>query len=206
MNHSRCILLLQVVTTLAFGQAVPKRSQATAPNQPEVLVRSLYTEVVARHPIGISRGADMKIFAPYLSKALLHRIDVAIACAADYDRQYPDPNSKPPFAWLEAGLFSGDDEQAEPRAFEIERTRSEDDGSFRVYMRLTWGAPPEKPLNWSVAAVVVREDNRFVLDDVIYLKDQNREVEARLSQYLSAGCDGTHWVGYPMPTSVLRRR
>jgi hypothetical protein len=196
MNLLRSILLLQFATTLALGQSAPEGKPASLPNQPEALVRSLYKEVVARHPIGIPRDADMKIFAPYLSKALLHRIDIAHACAADYDRQYPDPNLKPPFAWLEAGLFSGDDEQAEPRAFEIERTQSEDDGSARVYMRLTWGPPPEKPLTWPVAAVVVREDNRFVLDDVIYLKDQNREAEARLSQYLSAGCDGTHWVGY----------
>lgn len=42
----------------------------------------------------------MKVFAPYLSKALLHRIDIAVAGAADYDRQYPDPNLKPPFAGL----------------------------------------------------------------------------------------------------------
>lgn len=100
---------------------------------------------MARHPIGIPEGADMKIFAPYLSKALLHRIDVAVACAANYDRQYPDPNSKPPFAWLEAGLFSGDDEQASPHAFHIERTQAENDGSFRVDVRLTGGGGARAP-------------------------------------------------------------
>lgn len=196
MNLLRFFLLLQFATTLALGQSAPEARPASLPDQPEALVRNLYTEVVARHPIGIPRDADMKIFGPYLSKALLHRIDVAHACAADYDRQYPDPNLKPPFAWLEAGLFSGDDEQAEPRAFQIERTQSEGDGSFRVYVKLTWGAPPEKPSTWQVAAVVVREDDHFVLDDVIYLKDKNREAEGRLSEYLSAGCDGPRWVGY----------
>ena len=196
MNLLRSILLLQFATTLALGRATPQEKPASLPDQPEALVQSLYTEVVARHPIGIPRDADMKIFAPYLSKALLHRIDVAHACAADYDRQYPDPNLKPPFAWLEAGLFSGDDEQAEPRSFQIERTQSEADGSFRVYVRLTWGTPPEKPLIWRVAAVVVQEDGHFVLDDVVYLKDENRQVDGRLSEYLSAGCDGAHWVGY----------
>jgi len=196
MNLLRSILLLQFATALALGQSAPQGKPATLPNQLEGLIRSLYTEVVAHHPIGIPRGTDMKIFAPYLSEALLHRIDVAHACAADYDRQFPDPNLKPPFAWLEGGLFSGDDEQAEPWAFQIERTQSEGDGSFRVYVRLTRGTPPEKPSTWRVAAVVVREGNHFVLDDVIYLKDQNRKAEARLSQYLSAGCDGPHWVGH----------
>jgi hypothetical protein len=196
MNLLRSILLLQFAATLALGLPAPQGKSASLPNQPEALVQSLYTEVVARHPIGIPRDADMKIFSPYLSKALLHRIDVAVACAADYDRQYPNPNLKPPFAWLEAGLFSGDDEQAEPRAFQIERTQSEGDGSFRVYVRLTWGTPPEKPLIWQVAAVVVQEEGHFAVDDVIYLKDENRPVESRLSEYLSKGCDGPRWVGY----------
>ncbi len=138
----------------------------------------------------------MKIFAPYLSKALLHRIDVTIACAADYDRQYPDPNLKPTFAWLEAGLFSGGDERTEPRAFHIERTQSEKDGSFRVYVRLTWGEPPELPEIWHVAAIVVRENDHFVVDDVIYLKDERQKVDSRLTQSLSAGCDGPRWVGF----------
>ena len=167
-------------------------------------MRGLYTEVVAHRPIGIPGDADMKILLPYLSKAQLHRIDVAVACAADYDRQYPDPTLKPPFAWLEAGLFSGDDEQAEPRAFHIERPKSEKDGSFRVYVRPTWGIPPEKPLVWRVAAVVAHEDDNLVVDDVIYQKDQNRDADARLSAYLSPGCDGPRWVGYGNQQSGLK--
>ena len=44
----------------------------------------------------------MKIFAPYLSKTLLHRIDLAHACSRDWNRQHPDPNVKPEVAWFEA--------------------------------------------------------------------------------------------------------
>jgi hypothetical protein len=51
------------------------------------------------------------------------------------------------------------------------------------------------PLVWHAAAIVVRESDHFVLDDVIYLKDENRDIESRLSEYLSAGCDGPRWVG-----------
>jgi len=131
-------------------------------------------------------------FAPYLSEALLHRIDLAVSCSADEARQHPDPHQKPEIAWLEVGLFSGDDEQASPRTFRIESSKPQKDGSFRVYVRLTWGL---RPLVWRVAAIVVRENNHFVVDDVIYLKDQNRDVESRLSEYLSSGCDGPRWVG-----------
>jgi hypothetical protein len=141
------------------------------------MVRNLYREVVARHPVGIPGDADMKIFAPYLSKALLHRIDLAIACSEDWDRQQPDLNLKPEIAWLESGLFSGDHERTSPRTYEIERTQQERDGSFRVYVRLTWG-PSASPWIWHVAAIVVRENGHFVIDDVIYLKDKDRTLSS----------------------------
>ncbi|HUD67682.1 MAG TPA: hypothetical protein VMQ17_24080 [Candidatus Sulfotelmatobacter sp.] len=145
MTPLGCVILPQFATTFALSQVGQRSEPLTrALKQPEAVVRCLYSEVVARHPIGIPEGADMKVFAPYLSKALLHRIDIAVACAADYDRQYPDPNLKPPFAWLEAGLFSGDDEQASPQGFDIERTQSEKDGCFRVCVRLTRGRPSER--------------------------------------------------------------
>src|SRR5437867_2618501 len=128
MNLLRFLLLLQLTTPLALGQAAGNSKPASLPNQPEALVRSLYTEVVARHPLGSPGGANIKAFAPYLSKALLHRIDINVASQNDWDRQNPDPNSKPPF--LEFGLFSGDDLRAEPQAFHIERVQAEKDGSI----------------------------------------------------------------------------
>ena len=94
-----------------------------AERPPDVVVRDLYREVVARHPLGISVGGDLKVFAPYLSKALLHRIDIANACMRDWDRQNPDPNSKPP--GLEDGLFTGDDREQSQALSHIEKTRAE---------------------------------------------------------------------------------
>ena len=195
MTLLQCMFLLQFATALAVGQVARQTEPASVPKQAEAMVRGLYREVVARHPVGIPADSDMKIFAPYLSKALLHRIDLAIACSKDEARQQPDPHLKPAIAWLEAGLFSGDDEQASPRTFHIEGAQPQKDGSFRVTVRLTWGAPAS-PWIWRVAPIVVRENDRFVVDDVIYLKDENRDVDSRLSEYLSAGCDGPRWVGH----------
>jgi len=137
----------------------------------------------------------MKIFAPYLSKALLHKIDLSVACGRDWYRQHTDPIVKPEIAWLESGLFSGQDERTEPNAFLIESEQPEKDGSIRVHVKLTAGAPPNTPWIWHVAAGVRRENGRFVIDDVIYLKDKSNPVDSRLSGVLSAGCDGIHWVG-----------
>jgi hypothetical protein len=179
----------------------------TPPNEPEVLVQSLYRQVVARAPVGLLHGEDRKIFDPYLSKSLLHRIELAHSCEKDWYRQNPDSEKplsssnravgilKPPFAWLEAGLFSGGDEKTSPGSFQIESTQAEKNGSFRVVVRLTYRAS-DGPGFWRVAAIVIRENDHFVVDDVIYLKDVNQHVEWRLSQRLSSGCNGSHWVGY----------
>jgi len=194
MKHLRCTLFLQLVTTLAFGQSAAPGKPSNPTDQPEALVRSIYTEVVARHPLGIPGGASFKVFAPYLSKALISKIYINIACQDDWDRQNPDPHSKPPF--LEIGLFSGDNLRAEPQAFHIERVQAEKDGSIRVYVKLTHDEAGESPWNWHVAAILVRENSHFVVEDVIYLKDNPQDVDVRLSEYLSQGCDGPRWVGY----------
>jgi hypothetical protein len=195
MNLLRFLLLLQITTPLAFGQAAHQTEPASPANRPEALVRSLYTQVVARHPIGVPEGEDMKFFAPYLSKVLLHRMDLAIACVNDWYRQNPEPHLKPELGWLELGPFSGDNERASPQTYLIERTQSEKDGSFRVYVRLTRAYPEGRPSIWRIAAIVIRENGHFVVDDVIYLKDEDYD-EGRLSEGLSAGCDGPRWVGF----------
>jgi hypothetical protein len=164
------------------------------PNEPEAFVRSLYEQVVARHPIGIPNGADWKVFALYLDKALLHKIDLGLACGDDFYRQHPDPNLKPAIGWLELGTFSGGDEELELRTFEIERAESQGDGSFRVDVTLTWGYPPESPWTSRVAIAGVRENGHLAVDDVIYFGDTSSE-DGRLSEALSVGCDGPHWVG-----------
>lgn len=205
------ILLLQFPTTLGIGQGSHPGKASGLPNRPVALVRSLYQQVVVRHPSGIPQGKDMKIFAPYMSKRLLHRIDLFLACAADWNRQYENPDEplKAPFGVPESGLFSGEDERTEPLYFHIEREESEKDGSVRVYVKLTWNDLPRFPdwEVWDVAAVVIHEDGHSVVDDVIYLKDKDRpdETDWRLSQSLSQGCDGPRWVGEGRQEPPARR-
>jgi len=103
---------------------------------------------------------------------------------------------KPEMAWFEAGLFSGQDERTGPQTFQIEKTELEKTGSFRVYVKLTGGLPPEKPWIWQVAAIVVPQNGRFAVDDVIFLKYVDWIPEYRLSELLGIGCKGPRWVGY----------
>ena len=94
MNLLQCVVLLQVAAVMALGQSAQPSKLPSPFTQPEALVRSLYTEVVARHPHDIPADAEMKIFAPYLSQGLLHKIDLAKTCSADWDRQNPEPRLK----------------------------------------------------------------------------------------------------------------
>jgi hypothetical protein len=207
MKCFRCIVIIQFVTAVALGQSAQQRKATSSPERPDALVQSLYQEVVARAPVGIPSGADLKILTPYLSMALQHRIALARACGNDWLSLHKNLSVKPPFAWLEAGLFSGQDERTGPKAFAIERTESENDGSSHVYVTLKWWetsdnnadrwhVTPNRPVIWRVAAIVVRENKHFALDDVIYLKDKDHNNELRLSELLTKGCDGSHWVGY----------
>lgn len=195
MTLLRFVILLQLITALALGQLTFSDEAPGVPKQAETVVRRLYTEVMARHPVGVPRGADMKAVAPYLSKSLLRRIELALACENDYYRQHQNTKEKPPIEWLEFGLFTGGNEKVSPSAFDVERTEPEKDGSFRLHLRLTWG-PPSKPWIWRVVAIVVQEDGHSVVDDVIFPKDQNSgDVESRLSETLASGCNGPRWVG-----------
>ena len=52
-------------------------------------------------------------------------------------RVHPKNDEKAPSTWFEFGLFSGPDDRGHPYAFQIDKTESEEDGSFRAYVRLT---------------------------------------------------------------------
>ncbi len=195
MNLKLFILLFQLIAPLTLVPAAQQSQPASLPKQPRALVRSLYQQVVARHPIGIPKGADMKAFAPYLSDTVLHRIDLATACGADWYRQNPNPELKPAFGWLEFGLFSGDDEEVTPSSFVVERAQTEKDGSIRVYVKLTYEEPGERPWTWRVAPIVLRKNDHYVVDDVLFLKEGGYSAETRLSEVLSEGCAGPRWVG-----------
>ena len=165
------------------------------PSDPAALAQGLNRQVVARHPLDIPSGEDWKVFAPYLGKTLMKKIDVYGACMADQEQRFGAPDRKPT-GLIEFGIFSGGNEEADPRSFRIERAEQRKDGSARVYVRFRWEEPPEKPDFWRVADVFIQEDGRYLLDDVIFLGHKNDPEDVRLSKLLAEGCDGRRWVGY----------
>jgi hypothetical protein len=202
MSYLMRSLLLQLFVISVFGQVAGKGQTGHSTSRPAAVVQSLYRQVIARQPLGIPTGANWKVFAPYLSKELRHAIELARSCADDWSRQNQSRTmgknqlpAKAPIAWSELGLFSGAEELSEPSSFKIQRTESNQDGSFRVYVKLTEAPPNDKPWSWDIAVKVKTEAKRPVIDDIIYLKGNDVRTEYRLSEILTEGCNGAHWVG-----------
>lgn len=195
MTIVRWVAFLLFAASLGRDQA-PQKRETNFSSQAEIPVQTLYQQLVSQPIGGIPTPKRMKLISPYLSTSLLHSIAQARACGADWFRLHPRNEVKAPLAWLEFGLFSGANDRSGPSKFQIEKMESENDGSFRAYVRLTEGTPPEKPWTWRVADIVTTEGGRYVIDDVIFLKDKDTESESRLSEVLKVGCDGSRWVGF----------
>ena len=180
------VCLVPLLTVSAWGQAAPQGTPSALPDQPDAVVDSFYKMVVARHPLGIP---DLDVFRPYLSKNLLHGLDLTKACLEDWRRENPDPKLKPPVSLADYAIFSGGNKDADAKSFRIERTESDPDGSYRVHVKLIWEDTSNR-LTWRVAAVVVRENGRPVVDDVLYLKGNDQDIDLRLSELLVLGCKG----------------
>lgn len=190
------VLLLLLVSCL-----VP--ADGTADPSPDSVVRGLYRQIVARKPLGIPKLADRAALSPFLSKELLRKLDEAQACEDDYLRQHGGEGGKPAFLWLESGIFSGSNERGLPAAAVVERTERQKDGSFYVNVRLTYKESsetygktpnPANTFHWHVAAMVISEGGKFVVNDILFFKDNSNTIDARMSDSFQ-GCDGSRWVG-----------
>lgn len=206
LNVITCFWLI-----LAAAQHGAAQSRTAAKNdRPEDVVHRLYRQVIRRQPLGLPTGLFKKSIWPLISKRLIHQLETAQLCGLDearqlqqeeetQRRQHPDQARhiflKPEVAWLEFGLFSGGNEEASPPTATVEKAVPQPDGSYQVLTKLTF-----KPLSATyrrfIAAIVTLEGGNYVVDDVVFFRENSTHVELRLSDLLSEGCDGPKWVGY----------
>jgi hypothetical protein len=218
--------MLIASAALAFTTAARCFSQPTVPTaqqEVETVVTKLYKQIVLRKPLGLPGGKKLEAIWPFLSRDLIERIRVSGECAKDYFRQHPDPDPKgpnalmilkPPFAWMETGLFSGGNERADPLWFGVHRIIRQNDGSYEVHVKLKqWEEFDKYPRprgsqyddTWEVTVFVVRDGNHYAVNDVFYprvyadhsVPHYPTVEETRLSQLLDSGCQDGKWVGYP---------
>lgn len=195
MNQLIRLLWLQLFVILVFGQVVAEAQSDRVTSQVGAVVQSLYRQVIARHPLGIPSGENWKVFSPFLSRDLIHRISAARSCQNEWVRQNQGKMIKGPFASGETGFFSGFQELSEPSSFQIQKTEANQDGSFRVYVHLTEAPPNDEAWSWDVVVQVKMQEKRSVIDDVVFLKGDGVPAEYRLSELLTEGCNGLHWNG-----------
>lgn len=168
-------------------------------------VWKLYEEIVAHHPIGIPEGREEAAILPLLSKRLTEQLQTAQACEKDYYRRHPAIDGAPKLAWLKSGLFSGDGERTSPIYALPERKEPQKDGSFLVYVYLVheyrglgnayFHFNGHKAQGWEVAATVVSENGRFVVDDVRIFDSDSTDGPSYLLSDAFVGCAGPHWIG-----------
>ncbi len=193
MNPILKVALPSLLAALALMATAQRTKHVMPPSRPESTVRSLYREVQRLAPSGLLGDKDMRIFAPYLSESLRRKIRLAQACGEDWNRQNHGQMIKAPFAWSEFGIFSGANERTSPATFHIESIHKTRDGSFQVVVGFTY-RPGDGPGSWNVTDHVILENGRFVLDDVLFSKDDSGE-SSTLTGILSEGCEGPRWVG-----------
>jgi hypothetical protein len=193
---------LSVMLLVLIAMTASLQGAHTAP--PETIVQHLYAYIVNRRPLGIPTGADKAAIWPCLSKRLVQILETAQACEDDYVRKHAGSDEKPAFVWLEMGLFSGDVEMALPTEVVVEGTEHHHE-TFLVCVRFTYDdsvydpdryhASDAAPLfHWHGAAVVIEEDGRFVIDDILVFTEDSTTLAFRLSDVFR-GCDGPQWVG-----------
>jgi hypothetical protein len=66
VNSAWLFLLLFLTVPLVRARPAQENQTPGLSNQPNTLVQNLYQQVVARHPIGIPKGGEMKFLPPTL--------------------------------------------------------------------------------------------------------------------------------------------
>jgi hypothetical protein len=180
-------------------------------------VQRFYETVIKDHPLGVPEGATKKALWPLLSTRLAAQLELLQSCEDDYYRRNRarlnpeprrgDPNPpaylKPTIAWLEQGLFSGHNEQALPAELAVVAAEPSVSGSMQVRVRFiyrdtfeTYGRPPTdaNTFEWPGIVVVVRENDRYLIDDFLPIDEQSGKTMTPLSAGFRE-CRGATWVG-----------
>ncbi len=160
-------LMLTLVLTLASCDHA---------NSPEAVVTQLYAGYLENRIEGVPTAAQQDAIAPIMSARLLALIADARAKSEALARQHPD--EKPPLVegCLFASLFEG------PKGFEIVRSERLSDGAIKIVVHFWY---ERGSAEWDDAVVVVRDGDRFVIDDVLLSGAGEFNPPGKLSEILA---------------------
>jgi hypothetical protein len=148
---------------------------AGADSTPTAVVQQFYEKYIKLSPAGLPTAAQQKELAPHLSRRLLKLMDGARAYRDQEAKAHPD--EKPPFVdgCLFASLFEG------PKSFKVGTTVAEGSAS-RIKVHFT----ADEAVAWDDEVVVIKEDGRYVIDDVLLSGIGQFNPPGRLSTHLQS--------------------
>ncbi len=154
----------------------------TAADSPDQVVKNFYTKYFETKPDGLPDPPAMKNLAPFLSSRLVELFESSRKYQDDFAANHPD--EKPPFVegCMFSSLFEG------PTSFEIGRTEKLPDGKSKVFVRFSYVDPgrPSDVMHWEDAVIVMTENKRLVIEDMLFLGEWPFKTGERLSEVLQA--------------------
>jgi len=168
-------LLRNIPAAATIAICLPLLVQTAAASTPQALVASFYRLCIKHHVAGLPLNAEArKALRPLLSEDFRQRIEDGGECQADFIRQFPDPKPvnppvpqvvyKPPF--VDCCIFTSTPDGT-PTSFTLGPTKVLRDGRYQVvvnfFLRDNMGG-----IKWRDAAIVKRESDRFVIDNVVF--------------------------------------
>ncbi len=159
---------------------------------PEAFVTRFYAVYIKEHSSGLFlEGNAQRVLRPLLSKRLRRQLDDAVACQADWVRQQPKGTTdKPPF--VDCCLFASDLDGM-PTSFKLGPTKVLRDGGYQITVDFVRKERADL-IKGRNAVVVIKEDGRFAVDDLVYEPDTASTDTGRLSNSFQE-CRGRRWIG-----------
>ena len=168
------IVALLLLISCTRQMASPMTAPCPEGGAPDVVVCQFYETYVEIQPAGLPSPSEQEALAPYLSLGLQRLLDDARTHQEDFEARHPE--DKPPF--VDGSLFTSLFEGAS--TFQVTRTEAMTDGDARVFVRFSY----EESVEWEDSAVVIRENDRYVIDDILLSGAGQFNPGGRLSETL----------------------
>lgn len=167
-------VLVGVAAACASSSMPPETAECGSRSEAEAVVCRFYDTVLESGPVGLPTPRQQQALAPYLTSALLDRLDSARRSQQAFEGEHPE--EKPPFAdgSLFTSLFEGADR------FEILGSESRPGDSAAVTVRFGYEDAP----TWEDTVIVVREGSRYAIDDIVFSGAGAFNPSGRLSELL----------------------
>jgi hypothetical protein len=153
----------------------------------EVAGKFYVTYLAGGRPSGVPDEDKLKELEPFVSKRLMLLLHGALVYRERWIAEHPPEVGsegdlvvlKPPFVdrALFSSLFEG------PTGFQVGRV-TEVKGEYHVDLDLYYEEPSQPTFRWTDIAIVVRQDDRFVVDDMELLGDWPFCSHGRVSEVL----------------------